>query len=154
MFDHHTAVYEYASGARVYALCRTQNGCYNNSTDVVMGTKGKCLLGACRIQGETNWQYSGPRNNPYDAEQKALIDAVREGKPINSGYHMANSTMVAVLGQMACYTGVATEWDAAYRSDVQFGPAPEESTFETPPPKKPDETDNYPLPKPGITKLL
>ena len=30
MFDHHTVVYEYASGARVYALCRTQNGCYGN----------------------------------------------------------------------------------------------------------------------------
>jgi len=30
MFDHHTAVYEYANGARMYALCRTQVGCYNN----------------------------------------------------------------------------------------------------------------------------
>jgi myo-inositol 2-dehydrogenase / D-chiro-inositol 1-dehydrogenase len=70
MFDHHTVVYEYASGPRVYALCRTQAGCYNNSSDIVMGTKGRCYLGNCRIEGETNWQYPGPHNNPYDAEQK------------------------------------------------------------------------------------
>ena len=40
MYDHHTVVYEYASGTRVYALCRTQNGCYGNSGDIIMGTQG------------------------------------------------------------------------------------------------------------------
>jgi len=44
MFDHHTVVYQYASGARVYALCRTQFGCYGNSTDIIQGTKGICYL--------------------------------------------------------------------------------------------------------------
>jgi len=154
MFDHHTAVYEYASGARLYALCRTQVGCYNNSSDIVMGTKGVCHLGGCSIQGETNWKYSGPRNNPYDAEQKALIDSVRSGKPVNSGSYMATSTMVGVLGQIACYTGRATNWDDAAKSDFQFGPPPDESNFETPPPGKPDATGNYPLPRPGMTKLV
>jgi len=154
MFDHHTAVYEYESGARMYALCRTEVGCYNNSTDVIMGTKGKCYLGRCQIEGESNWRYGGPQNNPYDAEQKALIDSVRNGKPINSGYHMATSTMIGILGQIACYTGGAVNWDAAYKSDLRFGPAPEESNFDTQPPVLPDKTGNYPLPLPGHTKLL
>ena len=153
MFDHHTAVYEYESGARMYALCRTQNGCYGNSTDVIMGTKGTCHLGNCKIEGETNWRYEGPGNNPYDAEQKALIDSVREGKPLNSGKYLANSTMVGVLGQIACYTGKATQWDEACKSDLQFGPTPEESTFETSPPSVPDKTGNYPLPKPGLSQF-
>ena len=154
MFDHNTAVYEYASGTRMYALCRTQAGCYNNATDVIMGSKGTCYLGQCRIEGETNWQFEGEHNNPYDAEQKALIDSVREGKPINSGYHMANSTMIGVLGQIACYTGKETNWDDAYNSDLQYGPAPEEASFDIDPPTVPDQTGNYPLPLPGITKLL
>lgn len=153
MFDHHTVVYEYASGPRVYALCQTRSDCYGSSADIVMGTKGVCHLGPCRIEGENKWQFKGPHNNPYDAEQKALIDAVREGKPINSGYHMANSTMACVMGQMACYTGKPTQWDAVVKSNLQFGPAPEESNFETPPPVKPDATGNYPLPIPGLTKL-
>ncbi len=154
MFDHNTAVYEYASGARLYALCRTQHGCYGNGGDIVMGTKGTCQLAGCRITGETNWQYDGPRNNPYDAEQKALIDSVVAGKPINSGNHMVGSTMIGVLGQIACYSGVATSWDEAMKSDLQYGPPPEESSFKIEPPTLPDETGNYPLPLPGVTKLL
>jgi len=153
-FDHHTVAYEYESGTRIYALCRTQNGCYNNGTDIIMGTKGKCYLARCRIEGETNWQFQGPGNNPYDEEQRALIESVRRGEPINSGYHMANSTMVAVMGQLACYSGKALTWEQVSQADFQFGPPPEESSFQTPPPKVPDETGNYPLPKPGLTKLL
>jgi predicted dehydrogenase len=154
MFDHHTVVYEYANGARIYALCRTEAGCYDNATDVVMGTKGRCYLGECRIEGETKWRFSGEHNNPYLAEQKALIDSVLQGKPINSGYHMANSTLFAVLGQLACYSGKPITFEEAAKSNFRFGPAPEEVTENTPPPTKPDETGNYPLPLPGITKLL
>ena len=136
----------------MYALCRTQHSCYSNSTDIIMGTKGTCYLGNCRIDGENAWQYPGPHNNPYIAEQKALIDSVRSGKPINSGYHMNDSTMIGVLGQLAVYTGKATKWEDAHQADVEFKPRPEDSTFETPPPTLPDAAGNYPLPKPGITK--
>jgi len=154
MFDHHTVVYDYPSGARLYALCRTQAGCYNNSADIIMGTKGTCYLGQSRIEGETNWRYEGPQNNPYDDEQKALIEAVRDNKPINSGSYMATSTMIGVLGQITCYTGKETTWDEAHQADLQYGPAPEESSFQTPPPVLPDATGHYPLPLPGITKLF
>ncbi len=153
MYDHNTAIYEYESGARLYALCRTQHGCYGNSGDIVMGTKGTCNLARCSFDGPNAWQYPGPHNNPYDAEQKALIDSVRSGTPINSGYHMSNSTMIGVLGQMACYSGKPIKWADAYNSDLEFGPAPDDASFETPPPSEPDETGNYPLPLPGVTKL-
>lgn len=154
MFDHHTVVYEYASGPRVYALCQTRNGTYGNSSDIVTGTKGVCYLGPCRIEGETKWQFEGPHNNPYEAEQKALIEAVRSGQPINSGYHMVNSTLSTVMGQIACYQGTAVKWDEAAKSNLQFGPSPDESSFETPPPSKPDAAGNYPLPVPGLTRLI
>ena len=111
-----------------------------------MGTKGRCYLGNCRIEGETNWQYPGPHNNPYDAEQKALIDAVREGKPINSGSYMANSTLVTVLGQIAAYAGTETDFTAVANSDFQFGPAPDATTLDMEPPTKPEADGNYPLP--------
>jgi hypothetical protein len=119
-----------------------------------MGSKGTCYLGRSEIKGETNWRFPGPNNNPYDAEQKALIDAVRTGQPINSGYHMANSTMIGVMGQIAVYGGKRTTWEDAEKSDLQYGPPPEESNFDTEPPTLPDETGNYPLPMPGITKLI
>lgn len=153
MFDHHTAVYEYASGTRVYALCRTQFNTYGNSGDIVMGTKGCCYLGS-HIDGEHKWRFKGPGNNPYLDEQAALIESVRNGKPINSGYHMARSTMSTVLGQLACYTGRPLTYDEVAKSDFQFAPAPDAASFDTPPPSKPDATQNYPLPMPGNTKLF
>jgi predicted dehydrogenase len=158
MYDHDSVIYEYPATAerpatRIYALCRTQNGCYGNSGDVVVGTKGACNLAACQITGENPWRYSGPRNNPYQDEQNALFESIRQGKPYNSGDHMAASTMMGVMGQLATYTGAATKWDEIHDANVRFGPAPEESTFETPPPSTPDATGNYPLPKPGITRL-
>jgi len=154
MYDHHTAVYEYASGPRLYAMCRTQVGTYGNAGDVIMGTKGVCYLDRARIDGENAWRFEGENNNPYQAEQSALIEAVRKGEPINSGYHMAQSTMLTVLGQLACYTGKPLKWDEVAQSDLEFGPSPDEASFETAPPSLPDETGNYPLPKPGITKML
>jgi predicted dehydrogenase len=152
MFDHHTVVYEYASGARVYALCRTQEQCYGNSSDVIMGTKGTCHLGSCKIEGEQPWKYRGPQNDPYLAEQKALIDAIRKGEPLNSGHHMNPSTLAGVMGQIACYTGAPVTWDEARNSPLQYGPAPEASNFDAKPPTLPDKTGNYPLPRPGVTK--
>ena len=70
MFDHHTVVYEYASGARVYGLCRTQVNTYGSGTDILMGTQGKCDLGACRIEGKTKWSFTGRHNSPQAAEQR------------------------------------------------------------------------------------
>jgi hypothetical protein len=115
-----------------------------------MGTKGQCDLGNCRISGETNWRFKGPHNNPYLDEQRALIESVRNGRPINSGSYMAGSTMSTVLGQLACYTGKPLKWDDAARSEFQFGPAPEAASFDTPPPSLPDSAGNYPLPRPGF----
>ncbi|MFV1964943.1 MAG: Gfo/Idh/MocA family oxidoreductase [Pirellulaceae bacterium] len=154
MFDHHTVVYEYESGARVYALCRTQKGTYGNSSDIVMGTKGTCYLGQCKIEGETNWQFPRKeRKNAYVAEQAAFIQSVRDGKPINSGYHMAKSTMITVLGQLACYVGPAMQFEEIQKADVQFGPPPEAASLDMDPPTLADETGNYPLPMPGVTAL-
>lgn len=153
MFDHHTAVYEYASGVNLYAMCRTQVGCYNNSGDIIMGSKGKCHLHRGVIEGPNAWRFRDSDNDPYQAEQSALIEAVRKNEPINSGYHMANSTLMTVMGQLTCYTGKPIQWDEVAQSNIRFGPAPDDVSFDTPPPSLPDENGNYPLPQPGHTRF-
>ena len=60
MFDHHTVVYEFGSGPRLYALCQTRAGCYPNWDDIIMGTKGVCHWTACRIEGENQLALRGP----------------------------------------------------------------------------------------------
>lgn len=151
-FDHHCVVYEYANGVKMYANCRTQQGCHSGVSDYIYGTKGRASLLNYKITGETNWDYPGPFPNPYQEEQKALFAAIRAGKPINSGKYMANSTMVAVLGQIVCYTGRQLSWKKAIAADFAF--EPRECDFNTVPPVKLGADGNYPVAVPGVTKLI
>ncbi|MCL2623485.1 MAG: Gfo/Idh/MocA family oxidoreductase [Planctomycetaceae bacterium] len=158
MFDHASVVYEYKSGVRLYALCRTTSGCFNDSSDIIMGSKATCLLGQSRFvkrSGEEIYRYSGPGNNPYQTEQDELIKAVKTNTPINCGDFMCNSTMVGVLGQIAAYQGNAVKYEDAYKADFHFGGIePDGVSMATPPPTLPDETGNYPIPLPGKSRFV
>ncbi len=154
MFDHHTVVYEFENGPRLYALCRTVANCYNNSGDIIMGSKGTCHLHQYRIEaGGTKWQYEGPRGAGYREEQAALVAAIKNNQPINSGYHMINATMTTVMGQMSCYTGQPYNYEDVLKSDLQYLPTPDETTLDLKPPTQPLDNGNYPLPLPGTTSL-
>lgn len=153
MFDHNTVVYTYENGTRLYALCRTTSGCYNNSGDIIMGSKGMCDLARCKITGETDWQYKGPNANPYNLEQAALIEAIKSNEPINSGYHMNNATMITVMGQLTCYSGKEIQFEDVRNSDFQYLPGPDDATMDMKPPVEPLADGNYPIPRPGTTTM-
>jgi len=151
VFDHDAVVYEYASGVRMYANVRAQDGCYSEVSDTFLGTKGRCDVLKNRIEGETKWQYDGAKSNMYDAEHVVLFDAVRTGKTVNDGVRMVRSTMLSILGQMVCYTGQQMTWEQALNSPWRAGP--EAVSWDMEPPAKPDANGTYPVPIPGITKL-
>lgn len=153
VFDHHSVVYEYADGVRMYAFCRTQNGCYNNADSVLLGTKGRCNVTRGTIEGQTNWRYEGSGGNPYDLEHKVLFEAIRSGNPVNCGDYMARSTLVAIMGQLVCYSGKELTWEQVSKSDFVLTPKVEDVRLDMEPPVKPDEKGNYPVPMPGITEF-
>jgi len=152
VFDHHSVVYEYANGVRLYAFGRIQSGCYGNSSSVILGSQGRCNLTRCAIDGKSRWRYDGPRGNPYDLEHKALFSAVRSGNPVNCVDYVARSTLIGVLGQLACYSGKELTWDRVSQSDFIFTPKPEQVRLDMEPPVKPDRQGNYRVPLPGITE--
>jgi hypothetical protein len=154
VFDHHSVIYEYANGVRMYAFCRTQVGCYIETSTVLLGSKGRCFLSQSRIEGETKWKYKypEPKPSPYDIEHEQLFAAIRAGNPFNAGDYMARSTMVAVLGQLTCYSGKEITWERAFNSDFYFAPKAEECRLDMDPPVKPDASGQYPVPIPGHTK--
>jgi myo-inositol 2-dehydrogenase/D-chiro-inositol 1-dehydrogenase len=154
MYDHNTVVYEYPSGVRAYAMCRTQMNTPYFSDDIIMGTKGRCILDRCRIEGENKWQFKGARQSPYELEARYMLESIRNGQPVNSGYHCNNSTLITIMGQIACYTGQPVKWSEVNESTAGWGPDPEKAGFDMEPPIRPDATGNYPLPKPGFTKML
>lgn len=153
VFDHHSVIYEFASGVRIYAFCRTTDGCYNESSSVVLGTKGKADITNYRISGETNWR-SKLRCNPYQREHDVLFAAIRSGKPFNSGDYMVPSTMTTIMGQISCYTGKEVTWDQINASDFYYPPRPQECRDDMAPPSKVGPDGSYPVPKPGFTKMI
>ncbi len=150
-FDHTAVAYEYENGARLYGFSRAQANVFNQTTDIILGSKGQCDVTKHVITGETNWKYDGPKCNMYDAEHVAMFEAIRKGEPINNGDYMVNSTMLGLLGRMVCYTGKRITWQEAVDSQEVLGPA--ELDWDTTPPLSPREDGTYACPIPGRTEF-
>jgi myo-inositol 2-dehydrogenase / D-chiro-inositol 1-dehydrogenase len=126
IFDHHTVFYEYPTGVRVYFTCRQQSDTSTMVDEVVLGTKGHANVLQFRIEGDKKWTYDGPdkaMSGMYDLEHVALFNSIRDGKPINNGHYMANSTMLAIMGRMCTYTGQSLKWDQCFNSQERLGPS-------------------------------
>ncbi len=59
-WDHFAAVFEYASGVKLFGFCRQQDGTVTEISDRFYGTAGRCDLLRYRIEGKIKWQYDGP----------------------------------------------------------------------------------------------
>lgn len=153
VFDHHSVIYELESGVRIYAFCRTTTGCYDESSSIVLGSKGRASLLNCRISGEKNWRWQG-QCDPYQIEHDRLFAAIRAGKPINNGDYMIRSTLTTIMGQISCYTGKQVTWEEINASDFAFPPKPEDCHDGMEPPVKPGANGSYPVYIPGQTKLI
>ena len=150
-FDHHAVVFEYENGVRVFGFCRDIPGCYNETSDVIFGTKGRAYLPSRpQIEGETKWRYKGGPNKMYDNEHAELFESIRSGKPINNGDYMYTSTMLGILAQMVCYSGQEITWEKAMGSTLSYS-LPHYS-FDADPPVKPGPDGMYPTAMPGVTR--
>ena len=144
VYDHFNVVYEYANGVKAFANCRQMDGCSNDVSDHVFGTKGTCDVFKHRIKGEKEWKYTGDKPNMYMIEHKEMIQSIRNGKPINNGDYMCKSTMMAIMGRMSAYTGQTLTWDQAFNSKENLSPA----TMEFGPLAMP------PVAVPGVTSFV
>jgi len=126
IYDHFAVVYEYASGTKLFSNCRQQTGCKNDISGHVMGTRGKAKLTERRkglvIQTNSDWVYSGALNNMYQTEHDELFASIRASKPMNNGEYMTKSTLLAIMGRMAAYTGAEITWDMAMNSKEDLTP--------------------------------
>ena len=153
VFDHHAVVYEYPNNVRLYALCRTTTGCYDEYSSLVFGTKGRADIMRCSITGENKWR-GQPGADGHAVEQVEYMKAIRAGTPINNGDYMVKSTMAGVMGQISCYTGKEITWEQINKSDFCFAPKPEDCHDKMEPPTKPGANGSYPTFVPGKTKLI
>jgi predicted dehydrogenase len=144
IYDHFAVVYEYASGAKLFSQCRQMAGCSVDVSDHLIGTKGSAEMMRATIEGAQEWRYRGPKPNFYEEEHRALFAGIRSGSPLNNGVYMARSTMLAIMGRMATYTGQTLTWDQCLNSTEDLTP----SKY---------EWGDVPVPqvaKPGLTRFV
>lgn len=150
VYDHFAVVYEYENGAKGFHFSRQQKDCSRSYAAEMLGTKGTCMVDCIRrkhyITGPNEWKWRGESNNMYQTEHDELFAAIREGKLINEGEKMANSTMLAIIGRMAAYTGQTITWEEAINSEEVLGPDINAYNWDM-------EWASAEVAKPGITKL-
>lgn len=129
IFDFFSIDYRYANNKRMMATARQIDGTDSNVSESVMGTKGVFITaGGIRIEnyaGEVIWKFDNeaiPVKNAYDQEHIHLVESIRLNKKINQAEELANSTMVAILGREAAYTGKLITWDEIMASGLRYGP--------------------------------
>jgi predicted dehydrogenase len=155
IFDHHYVEFEYADGSILNSQCRHIKGTYAKVDELLVGTKGSVKCGAAEIssKGKSLYKYDKKgENNPYQTEHDELFAAVAKGEyKFADAENGAKSTMTAIMGRLATYTGEVIDWDKALNSGINIMP----STFawDAQPPIKPDANGFYPVATPGVTKF-
>jgi myo-inositol 2-dehydrogenase/D-chiro-inositol 1-dehydrogenase len=137
IYDHFAVNYLFANGYRVFLANRQATGCFNATHDYVMGTDGTLVLGAgpARIEtpdGKTKWQFQGEPYDMYQREHDVLFGSIRSGKPKNDDLNLATSTLLAIMGRHAAYSGLQITWEQALSSEVSLVPKPVDWTASHP----------------------
>ncbi len=148
IFDHIDVFYEFPNGVRAFMAQRQISGCYSDNSDYLMGSDGVGTIKNWNdpvITGKENWRYSGPKADMYQVEHDELFASIRNGKPINDGVWGAHSTLMALMGRMAAYTGKEVSWDEALNSQEKL--VPDDLTWDMKLPIKP-------MAMPGQTKFV
>ncbi len=161
IFDHHYVEYEYPDGSILNSQCRHIPGCWANWSDRVWGTKGYMNSIPSRQQltlqdrkGNMIYRYDG-KDDPvaHQIEQDVFIRKIINNEPMNQTEEGAISTMTAILGRMATYSGQEITWEQAMNSQEKLVPE-DLSSWESNAPVLPFEDGSYPIPVPGQTNVL
>ncbi len=156
IWDHHAIEFEYARGVRHFCQARQQAGTWEHVSDNVHGTEGVLTVGI----GAWGMGEATPRtmrkkgiqvDNPYQCEHDDLMASIRgSGPPMFDGDYAAASSMTAVMGRMATYSGQVVTWEEAVKSELRL--APKRYALDAEPPTLADAGGNYPAAMPGASR--
>jgi myo-inositol 2-dehydrogenase/D-chiro-inositol 1-dehydrogenase len=94
------------------------------------------------------WQMKSQRGeNPYQQHHNDWFNAIRKDLPFDESEYGAKSTLTAIMGRMAAYSGKIVEWETAFNSTLSL--APEVHSMNDTPPVSPDAQGLYAIPIAG-----
>ena len=153
IFDHHFVEFTYADGTIISSQCRHQPNTMNRVQEVFQGTKGTIITGdnatMQAFDGSILYEHDPMDDpNPYQVEHDKLFAAIRNGDVIADAENGAKTTMTAIMGRMATYTGQVIRWEDALNDDQRL--VPDDLTWESTAPVLPNAQGRYKIPMPGV----
>ncbi|WP_190809193.1 Gfo/Idh/MocA family protein [Flagellimonas sp. S3867] len=160
IFDHHFVEFTYPTGAVISSQCRHQKGCHNRVDEAFQGSNGGVVISKgiiTDLNGTEKFNYEKQNEgqqdpNPYQVEHDRLFAAIRsKSEVLADAENGAKSTLTAIMGRMATYSGDMITWDQALNSDLQL--VPDNLDWDSIAPTLPDADGKYKIPVPGVTKF-
>jgi len=134
-YDNFSVDFTFENGIHAHSMCRQINGCINNVSERLQGSKGStnCRNAVLDLTGAELWKYAYPLDkdgkptdtvsvDPYVQEHIDLVTAIRAGQVFNELENTAITTMVAIMGRISAYTGKETTYEEMMNSDLKLGP--------------------------------
>jgi myo-inositol 2-dehydrogenase / D-chiro-inositol 1-dehydrogenase len=147
IYDHFSVEYLYPNDVRIEYMGSQIDKFTYRSDERLTGTKGSVYLdsGHGVITGQNAWKYEGNATDPAVREYAEMIDSIRNGKALNEGRQIAESTLTAIMGRMSAYTGRTLKWDWVMNAS-KLDLSPEKLEF--------GDVNEEPVAVPGITDLI
>lgn len=127
IYDHFAVEFDYPSGARLTSVCRQIKPTEYRIGEAVFGTGGKAffLKGQKKITGKRPKTYTQDPPGQHESHRQEHIDfitALRQGKLTNEARLLCESTLTAIMGREAAYTGRTVTWDEMLASNLTLTP--------------------------------
>ena len=137
-YDNFSTDFTMENGAHMHSMCRQIDGCANDVSNHIQGTKGSwsgtgAVAGEVVIKdltGKVIWQYDEEKEkaehkqtNPFVLEHVNLVNCIRKNTPIELASEMTISNMAAMMGRESAYTGELITWENMTASSLDYTPA-------------------------------
>ncbi|HEV7349329.1 Gfo/Idh/MocA family oxidoreductase [Telluribacter sp.] len=160
IFDHHMLDLVYADGTTISSQCRHYEGTYSRVDEAFVGTKGRIDSFSNKstvlkdYKGGVMYAHDSKKDiNPYQVEHDELFEAIAKGEyKFADAERTAKSTMTAIMGRMATYSGKLVKWDEALNSNINL--FPDKLAWDATPKVLPGPDGYYPVAVPGKTQVI
>jgi myo-inositol 2-dehydrogenase / D-chiro-inositol 1-dehydrogenase len=149
MFDFFSVDLDFGKDVHIHSQCRQITGTYGRVGEIFTGTEGSCYGGG-KLSGKKLEiaEIKLDSDNGQIQEHIDMIRSVNTGKPLNDAKSIAESTLVAIMGRIAAYTGEIVRFNDLLKNEdsphFNFACSPSPLDFEKGPIQLPEEKPPVP----------
>jgi predicted dehydrogenase len=127
IWDNFAVEFQFENGLRMHCYCGQIKREWSSVSEAVMGATGSAELfdGRNTIKTADGKSWRPPKvaeDNGYVLEHRDLINAIHHNTNLNEMKQVAESTLTAIMGREAAYSGDGVEWDAILNSKFAYAP--------------------------------